>query len=129
MQRRILVIDDDAGVRASIKVILTSHGFAVTTAESGPAGLNTLKGASFDLAIIDVFMPDMDGIKTMKAVHQLNPSLPIIAISGVRLRLSGGTALDMISKIPGFAPVTCLQKPFRPRDLLAAVTSSIGAPA
>jgi CheY-like chemotaxis protein len=113
---------------ATIKLILTPQGFDVTGAGSGGAGLTLLKHApfSFDLLICDVVMPGMDGVKTIKAVQAHNPALPIIAISGARLRLSGASPLDMFPLVRELAAVKCLQKPFRPRDLLAAVTSSLG---
>jgi DNA-binding response OmpR family regulator len=129
MERRILVIDDDTRVRAAIKYALAAKGFDVTTAESGPAGLDLLRRSPFDLMIVDVFMPGMDGVKTIKAAHQSDPTIPVIAISGARLRLSGGSPLDMLSNVPGLAAVKCLQKPFRPGELLAAVTSMLRATA
>jgi DNA-binding response OmpR family regulator len=128
MAQRILVIDDDSSVRATIKLILASQGFDVIGAGSGGAGLTLLRHApfSFDLLICDVVMPGMDGVKTIKAVLAHKPTLPIIAISGARLRLSGASPLEMFSLAPGLATVKCLQKPFRPRELLAAVTSLLG---
>jgi hypothetical protein len=55
--------------------------------------------------------------------------MPIIAISGARLRLSGASPLDMFPPAPGLAAVKCLAKPFRPHELMAAVTSVLSVAA
>src|SRR5712691_1553701 len=57
---RILVIDDDQPVRATIKLVLETQGFEVVAVESGRAGKKAVEATSFDAAIVDVFMPEMD---------------------------------------------------------------------
>jgi CheY-like chemotaxis protein len=126
MQQRVLVIDDDAAVRATIKVILTARGFEVTGADSGPAGLSLLRQSPFDLLIVDVFMPGMDGVNTIKAVHQLNPNMPIIAISGARLRLAGGSPLDMFPLVARPSDGQMPAKAVPPARIAGGVTSLLG---
>jgi DNA-binding response OmpR family regulator len=125
--RRILVIDDDKAVRAAIAMALKANDFDVVVAESGRTGLEAFADNPFDLLIVDVFMPDMDGVKVIKAFRQKKADLPVVAISGVLLRSSGRTALDFIPMSPDLGRVTCLQKPFRPRELLAAVETAFSA--
>ena len=123
--KRVLIIDDDAGVRATVSVLLTSKGFEVVTAESGFAGLAIFESSLFDLVIVDIYMPGQDGAKTIKKLRERTPNLAIIAISGKLLNATGRTALDFFGMAPAFANVVCLQKPFRPDQLLQAVHNAI----
>ena len=77
---RVLVIDDQQYVRAAMVVALRATGFDVVAFESGRLGLNALDHSAFDLAIVDIYMPDMDGVKLIKALRERSPDLPIIAI-------------------------------------------------
>lgn len=124
---RILVIDDQKPVRTAIVLALQAQGFDVTGAESGQAGLTKFEQSEFDLVIADIFMPGLDGVTLIKALRQRNPGLPVIAISGVLLDGSGRTALDHLANISELADVICLQKPFRPNDLLRAVAAALAA--
>ena len=73
---RILVIDDQTQVRAAVSLALRAKGFDVVTAENGQAGLRAFKASRFDLVIADIFMPEMDGVKLIKALRERNPDLP-----------------------------------------------------
>jgi CheY-like chemotaxis protein len=125
--QRVLVIDDQSHVRATISIALQANGFDVVGVESGRLGLIKLDESRFDIAIVDIFMPEMDGVKFIKALRARAPNLPVIAISGVFLGESDRTALDMLPMAPGLAGITCLQKPFRPKELLQAIQKVIGA--
>jgi CheY-like chemotaxis protein len=122
---RVLVIDDQPAVRATISLVLQSEGFDVTAAESGQLGLSEFDKSRFDLVIVDIFMPDMDGVKLIKSLRARIPTQPIIAISGVLMRASGRTALDLFAMAPELSSITCLQKPFRPKELLQAILKTI----
>ena len=126
---RVLVIDDYPQVRTMISIALKAKGFEVVTAESGAAGTREFNKSRFDLAIIDIYMPEMDGAKIIKVLRERIPDFPIIAISGVMLRNFDHTALDFLSMAPGFANVVCLQKPFRPPELFQAIKKAIGVAA
>ena len=76
--RRILIVDDDQAVRMAIRVLLEHEGFEVVVAESGRRAIEAVDGAAFDLVIVDIFMPGMDGLETIKAFHRCAPGLPII---------------------------------------------------
>jgi len=122
--RRILVIDDQAHVRAAVTLALRAKGFEVVTAENGHAGLREFRAAAFDLAVVDIFMPEMDGVKLIKAFRERTPDFPVIAVSGRHLGASGRTALDLFPLAPEFADVVCLQKPFRPAELMQAIAKA-----
>jgi CheY-like chemotaxis protein len=78
------------------------------------------------LAVIDIYMPDFDGVKLIKAMRQRAPDFPVIAMSGVFLAKSQRMMLDYLPDLPGLATITCLKKPFRPPDLLSAVQIALG---
>lgn len=124
---RILVIDDQTQVRAAISLALRAKGFDVVTAENGHAGLRTFKASPFDLVIADIFMPEMDGVKLIKALRERNPNLPVIAVSGVHLHGSERTALDLFP-LAHLSDVVCLQKPFGPAELLRAIAQATEKP-
>jgi CheY-like chemotaxis protein len=126
---RILVIDDQNQVRAAIVLALQANGFDVVGADSSQSGLTTFEQSEFDVVIADLFMPGIDGVTLIKTLRKRDPSFPVIAMSGVLLGTSGRTALDHLRTISELADVVCLQKPFRPNDLLQAVAAalSVGA--
>jgi CheY-like chemotaxis protein len=126
---RVLVIDDQAHVRATISLALQAKGYQVVGAECGADGLKQFEESQFDLAIVDIFMPGMDGARIIKMLRERSPELPIVAISGVSLKASGRNALDFISLSPQLSNVVCLQKPFRTPALLEAIHQAMGVQA
>ncbi|AJA62305.1 MULTISPECIES: response regulator [Bradyrhizobium] len=112
--RRVLVVDDQKEVRAMVAIVLRVNRFDVVEAESGAAGLKAFGEGAFDAAIIDIFLADTSGVDVMVAIRERVPGFPIVAVSGM-------TALDFMGEAPGLADVVCLQKPFRPNDLLQAL--------
>ena len=126
---RILVVDDDASVLQATTLMLTSLGFEVVAVGDGGAGVAAVKSAAFDAAIVDLFMPKMDGLETARAIHQHNPQLPIIAVSGFMFR-GPGRCPDM----PNFhamateaGAVAAVYKPFRPSELRRVINDVIRA--
>ena len=131
---RLLVVDDQVHVRAAITVALRANGFDVVAVESGRLGLVELNkmpfdSPPFDLVIVDIYMPEMDGVTLIKAIRERTPNLPIIAISGMLYPVSGRSVLDHLSMAPHLSGITYLQKPFRPKDLLQATQKAIGVAA
>jgi CheY-like chemotaxis protein len=124
---RILVIDDQNHARTAIVLALQAKGFDVVGADSGQSGLAKFAQSDFDIVFADIFMPGIDGVTLIKSLREANPRLPVIAMSGVLLGTSGRTALDQLRNISEFADVVCLQKPFRPHELLHAVASALAA--
>jgi two-component system nitrogen regulation response regulator NtrX len=82
MRDAILVIDDEAGVRSSLQGILADEGYAVDLAESGEAALVALEARRYDLLLLDVWLPGMDGLETLRRVRALDPEVPVVVISG-----------------------------------------------
>jgi CheY-like chemotaxis protein len=119
----ILVIDDDRTVLATIKVLLERAAHAVEVVDNGPAGLKLLGTRDFDLLIVDIFMPGMDGFETMKLVHQSRPEMPVIVISG--FGLASERQPDFLHMATRLGAVSSLHKPFQPLELMNAVDHSL----
>lgn len=114
---RVLVIDDQSDVRAMISIVLRIHRFEIVEAATAEAALKAFEEESFDLAIVDIFLQGSNGSDLIGTLRELVPGLPIVAISGM-------TALDFLSKSPELGDVVCLQKPFRPNDLMRAIDAA-----
>ncbi len=74
----ILIIDDEATLRKTLARILQQAGFEVTTAENGEQALAFLQSATYDLVYMDLRMPGLHGLDTLKLVHEMHPNLPVI---------------------------------------------------
>src|ERR1700676_2452969 len=121
----ILVIDDDRAVLATVKILLERAAHAVEAVDNSHTGLQLLEARKFDLLIVDIFMPGMDGFETMSLVRQIRPEMPIIVISGNQPWLASERAPDFLYMATKLGAVSSMKKPFRPDDLLTAVTCSL----
>ncbi len=122
---RIQVIDDDQAIRTTIKLLLEREGHDVVLAEDGRRGLQQFKEGRFDLLIVDIFMPGMDSLETIRSIHQIQPEIPIIVISGYAFRAGLESVPDFLHMAVKFGAVGSLQKPFRPSQLLSIVTKCL----
>jgi CheY-like chemotaxis protein len=119
--RRILVVDDDPHICQAIGTWLRQHGFRVCVADGGVNGLAALERFTFDLMIVDVFMPDMRGCATIEVFHHRAPSVPLIAISGSAFPDSDTSAPDFLTVATRLGATRCLRKPFKPGTLLTVI--------
>ncbi len=99
----ILIVDDEAEIREGLEALLTSEGFEVTPAETGEAGLQKLEDQPFDLMLLDVSLPDRNGLDLLREIRRRDPGLAIILITAfgsidmARAAFKGG-AQDYITK-------------------------------
>jgi CheY-like chemotaxis protein len=119
--QRVLLIDDDKAVGEATKIMLEAEGFDVVVADDGHAGLRAMEAGRFDLAIVDLFMPGMDGLETASRLRRLNPNLPIIAMSGFMFRGECPPMPHFSSMAQEAGADATLYKPFRPHELLQAI--------
>jgi DNA-binding NtrC family response regulator len=103
--RHVLIVDDDEEVRHLFCDIIDLLGFSPTAVGSGVAALQQLKATHFDLVILDVRIPDMNGLETFKAIRQFNSSVPVVLTSGFGMDKNVQDALSM-------GALLCLEKPF-----------------
>jgi DNA-binding response OmpR family regulator len=82
MTTKIIVIDDDAAVTDLLSVLLKSHGFEVRATNNSTEGLNLIREEKFDLVILDLMMPEMDGWEICKEVRSFS-QVPIIVLSAL----------------------------------------------
>ncbi len=124
---KILIVDDDVAVQATIRLLLERAGHSVITAGDGRKGLAAFEAGMFDLLLLDIFMPGMDGLETMRLIHQQQPRMPIIVISGRPIMPDPAAGPDFLTMATRLGAVRSLQKPFRPAALLAAVADCLDA--
>lgn len=83
MSARILVIDDDANLRETIRMALTTEGHAVETAAHAAHGLELFgTGEDWNLVFLDYRMPGADGLETLERLHQIRRGIPVVLITG-----------------------------------------------
>jgi DNA-binding response OmpR family regulator len=115
----ILFIDDEEAVRMVYQVALERAGYRVLTAENGQHGLRLLEHEEVDLIVVDIFMPEMDGLELIPLLRKTRPTTKIIAISG------GSGRSNHIDMARHLGAHDTLMKPFSLQALLDAVSSQL----
>ena len=111
---KILVIDDEQGLRDLLSRELQLSGHEVKTAANGTQALEEVRAGAFQLALCDINMPDMNGLEVLEAVHQLQPEMEVLMMTGF------GTVETAVSAMKKGA-YDFIQKPFDLGELLALV--------
>ena len=91
MERTILVIEDDISILRALKDNLTFEGYLVATASEGDEGLQMALGRQFDLLLLDLMLPGMNGYEICRRVKKEKPEMPVIMIT------ARGTEMDKIA--------------------------------
>ena len=116
----ILIIDDDDQLRKSFAKLLNEEGRSVNTAASGEAGLKAMKTEAPDLVILDLRLPGMNGLETFKAIHAIEPKLPVIIMTAYS---TTETAIEA-TKMGAFDYIL---KPFDIPEMLEVITQALEA--
>ena len=82
MKGQYLIVDDEPDLCWALEHLLTSKGLACQVAQSGQSALDLMKAHRFQLALLDVTLPDMNGLELAKSLRQADPLLPIVLLSG-----------------------------------------------
>jgi two-component system nitrogen regulation response regulator NtrX len=82
MARTVLIVDDEESILLSLQGILSDEGLEVITAASGPVAIDKIDEVMPDIVLLDIWMPDMDGIETLVKIKASHPGLPIVMMSG-----------------------------------------------
>lgn len=123
MAKRILFVDDDLYIRDIYEEVLTSEGYTVETAINGEEGLAKLKIGGYDLVLLDVMMPTLDGIGVLEELQKNPPQQkngPIILLTNL-----GFDPLVKTAKDKGVASYI-IKADLTPRDLVEKVRQALG---
>jgi DNA-binding NtrC family response regulator len=114
----ILVVDDEAAIRENLDLLLSDANYRVTLADSGMEGLRHVESELFDLILLDVMMPDKNGLEVLKEIHQISPETAIIMITAF------GTIENAVSAIKAGAS-DYVTKPWDNEKLLLDIKNGI----
>jgi DNA-binding NtrC family response regulator len=114
----ILVIDDEAEIREGLELLLSSEGYSVTSAETGEAGLTRLEEEPYDLLLLDVSLPDRNGLDLLRDIRQRDPHLPIVLITAYG-------SIDMARQAFKSGAQDYITKPWSNDELLAQVALAV----
>lgn len=123
MSEKILLVDDEKDFLEVMSERIAARGMQVTTAESAVAALQQVESGGFDAIILDLMMPGMDGLETLKAIKEKNPDLQVILLTGyatveksVEAMKLG--AMDFIEKPADLDKLTAMIKKAQARKLV-----------
>jgi len=113
MKKKILVIDDEQGIRESLKIIL-ENDYEIYELQNPENALENIKKINPDLVILDIKMPKMDGIDVLKRIKLKNPSLQVMILSGYK-------SVDTAQEAIRLGAVDYLTKPFDNKEVYESV--------
>jgi DNA-binding NtrC family response regulator len=116
--RDILIVDDDEVILGSLEEILNSEGYSIETAKTGREAIKQTKKLFFNLALLDIKLPDMDGIKLLKTLKEISPRTAKIMITGFH---TFHNAVESLNK----GADAFLTKPINPQELLRVVNEKL----
>ncbi|MFQ3675119.1 MAG: response regulator, partial [Endomicrobiia bacterium] len=117
-KHKILVIDDEQGIRDMVSYTLLKEGYAVFTAANGAEGVEQVIKNDIDVAITDIKMPGMDGIEVLKKIKEVKPEVEVIVATGYG---STETAVESLRK----GAYDYINKPFNIDELSSLVSKAI----
>jgi len=118
IRRRVLIADDNAGLRESLNDLLSAEGYVVLEAEDGKAALDLLAGSPVDVLLLDLAMPRIDG---MELLRRIDPPPPVVIIYSAFAYFQP----KEVTRQVGSKVFRALHKPVSPSELLEALAASI----
>lgn len=119
MSTKILVVDDEEKIRLTLRGVLSDEGYEVAEAEDGRAALAALQADRPDLVILDVWLPEIDGISLLEEVKRIDESLPVIIICG-------HANIEAAVRATRLGAADFIEKPFSLDALLASIGRALG---
>jgi CheY-like chemotaxis protein len=126
---RILIVDDEEGMRRAIDIMLKHSGHATALAVDGHDAMQQFGQQRFDLVICDIFMPNKEGIATLRELRRLNPTVPVIMMSGSAPTTSylGLEHADYLEMAKRLGATRTIKKPFKYSQLVRLVRECLAA--
>src|SRR5258706_7836493 len=100
----ILVVDDESEIREGLELLLRGEGYGVSSAETGESGLEKLEQHPYDLLLLDVSLPDRNGLDMLKEIHRRDPHLSVVLITAYG-------SIDMARAAPNNGALCYITKP------------------
>ena len=122
--KTILVIDDDEAVRKAFNLAYRDTSYWVKTAESGENGLAMEKEVGFDLIFLDLKMPGLDGVQTLRGIREIDPDVPVYIVTAFHVEYFEQLSAALVDGLH----FELLQKPVGANDLLAVAEGVLGTP-
>ncbi|MHB8301234.1 MAG: sigma-54-dependent transcriptional regulator [Acidobacteriaceae bacterium] len=119
LRPRVLIIDDEAGIRESLEILLDLEGFVTATAPDGAKGLQLLEESVYDLVLLDLALPGQSGFEILQAIRARHANLPVVMITAY------GTVQNVVEAMHHGAN-NFVQKPWDNEKLLADIRAAIG---
>ena len=116
---KILVVDDKKIIGDLFEFTLGYGGHDITVVTNAQDAINAVQKNRFDIAFLDIVMPERDGVEILGEIRKISPQLPIIMMSGYSVEDKRIQAKDL-------GAITCLKKPFEMDDVRKAVKDAIG---
>ncbi|GBE29100.1 chemotaxis protein CheY [bacterium BMS3Bbin04] len=116
MAQRILIVDDDKGVREFLAELFLQQKWQVNTAEDGKQGIQQASEIDYDIILMDLIMPRVNGLEAIREIIKLKPDSKIIVITGSQYK-------NMISQAISSGAKLFVKKPFSAEKMLTAVKS------
>ncbi len=118
-KRQILVVEDDEIMQRALTVSLERAGFDVTSVSTVQETKTALDSELFSIVITDIFLPDGDGLKVLSLVRDIQPNVPVLAMTGYRHTELGRRAKEQFGE-------RLFEKPFKKRALIGKVRALVG---
>lgn len=116
----ILVVDDEEGIRETLKAILEENGYKVDTAENGEEAIEKSKKNYYDAALLDIKLPDIEGTKLLTRMKETLPKM-------VKIMITGYASLQNAIEALNYGADAYIMKPVNPEELLRVIEEKIEA--
>jgi len=117
-KKSILIVEDDKAIIKSLKDILQSEGYSVDTAENGREAIQKSKEKFFNMALLDIKLPDMEGTKLLTLMHEDLPKM-------VKIMVTGYPSLENAVEALNLGADAYVMKPIKPEKLLALIKEKL----
>jgi DNA-binding NtrC family response regulator len=114
----VLIIDDEPSVGDGLRLVLEAKGYEVVLVNNGREGLEQSRKGRFGFAIVDLFLTDAYGLDLIKEIHERQPQLPILLITG-------HGSPEVFAAARKLGAVGALSKPFQPAEILALIAKTL----